>query len=134
MGNGESGREWILSKLNSFDECPDEAVRVLQLDDPVAAPTKPKIEFVVAPELEPPYRVLIHNDDVTPMDFVVAILRTIFELTIERAEAVMLTAHYTGGALVGSYPRDDAQRRIDEAHQLARLADYPLKFTAEPEA
>jgi ATP-dependent Clp protease adapter protein ClpS len=57
----------------------------------------------------------------------------IFELTDQRAEAVMLTAHYTGGALVGSYARDDAERRIDEAHQIARLAEYPLKFTMEPE-
>ncbi len=102
--------------------------------EPVSAPAQPKIEFVVASEIEPPYRVLIHNDDVTPMDFVVAVLRAIFELAAERAEAVMLTAHYTGGALVGSYPRDDARRRVDDAHQLARLADYPLKFTMEPEA
>ncbi len=102
--------------------------------DPLAAPTKPKIEFIVAEELEPPYRVLIHNDEVTPMDFVVAILESVFELTIDRAEAVMLTAHYTGGAVVGTYPKDDAQRRVDEAHKFARWAEYPLKFTMEPEA
>ncbi len=87
----------------------------------------------MASEIEPPYRVIIHNDDVTPMDFVVAVLCSIFELTFERAEAVMLTAHYTGGAVVGSYPKEDAQRRIDQAHQLARLENYPLKFTMEPE-
>jgi ATP-dependent Clp protease adaptor protein ClpS len=104
------------------------------MTDPVAAPTKPKIEFIVAEELEPPYRVLIHNDDVTPMEFVVAVLRTIFELTIERAEAVMLTAHYTGGAVVGAYPREDAKQRIEAAHRVARLEEYPLKFTMEPEA
>ncbi len=102
--------------------------------EPAEAPTKPQIQFIVAPELEPPYRVLIHNDDVTPMDFVVAVLRRVFELTYDRAEAVMLTAHYTGGAVVGTWPRAEAQRRVDEAHQLARLADYPLKFTLEPEA
>ncbi len=101
--------------------------------DPVQAPAKPKLEFIVASEIEPPYRVIIHNDDVTPMDFVVAVLCTIFELSTERAEAVMLTAHYTGGAVVGSYPTEDAQRRIDQAHYLARLEDYPLKFTMEPE-
>ncbi len=101
--------------------------------DPLEAPVKPKLEFIVAEEVEPPYKVIIHNDDVTPMDFVVAVLRVIFELTLERAEAVMLTAHYTGGAVVGKYPKDDAQRRVDAAHQLARLEDYPLKFTMEPE-
>ncbi len=102
-------------------------------EEPVEAPTKPQLEFIVAPEIEPPYRVLIHNDDVTPMDFVVAVLRSIFELPLERAEAVMLTAHYTGGAVVGTWARDEAQRRVDQAHQLARLYDYPLKFTLEPE-
>ncbi len=102
--------------------------------DPASAPAKPKIEFIVAPELEPPYRVIIHNDDVTPMDFVVAVLRAIFELSAERAEAVMLTAHYTGGAVVGTFSRQDAQQRIDQAHQLARLEDYPLKFTMEPDS
>ncbi len=101
--------------------------------DPTQAPTKPKIEFIAAEEVEPPYKVLIHNDDVTPMDFVVAVLRGSFELTLERAEAVMLTAHYTGGAVVGTYPKADAQRRIDTAHQLARLEGYPLKFTMESE-
>ncbi len=101
--------------------------------DPTQAPSKPKLEFIVAEEVEPPYKVLIHNDDVTPMDFVVAVLRGIFELTLERAEAVMLTAHYTGGAVVGTYPKDDAQRRIDAAHHIARLEDYPLKFTMEPD-
>ena len=100
---------------------------------PEPAPTVPKIEFLVAEELEPPYRVLIHNDDVTPMDFVVEVLRAVFELTPERAEAVMLTAHYTGGAVVGAWPREEAQERVDDAHQLARFAGYPLKFTVEPE-
>jgi ATP-dependent Clp protease adaptor protein ClpS len=100
----------------------------------VQAPTRPELEFIVGEQVESPYRVLVHNDDVTPMDFVVAVLRGIFELALERAEAVMLTAHYTGGALVGTWPRDDAKRRIDGAHSLARLEDYPLKFTMEPEA
>lgn len=101
--------------------------------EPAGAPAKPEVEFLVASELEQPYRVLVHNDVVTPMDFVVAVLRVTFELTFERAEAVMLTAHYTGGSLVGCWPRDDAKRRIDEAHWLSRLEDYPLKFTMEPE-
>jgi ATP-dependent Clp protease adaptor protein ClpS len=102
--------------------------------DPVEAQTKPKVDFVVADAIEPPYRVLVHNDDVTPMDFVVGVLRGMFDLALERAEAVMLTAHYTGGAVVGTWPRGDAKRRIDAAHRLARLDHYPLKFTMEPEA
>ena len=97
------------------------------------APTQPKIEFIVAEELEPPYRVLIHNDDVTPMDFVVDVLQSMFELLFERAEAVMLTAHTRGVAYVATYPKEEAQSRVARAHTLARAAGYPLKFTVEPE-
>ena len=99
----------------------------------VLSPTKPQIEFVVAEEIEPPYRVLIHNDDVTTMEFVVQVLTEIFELSYETAEQVMLTAHYTGIAVVGTYPRSDAERRIEKAHLNAQLAGFPLKFTMEPE-
>lgn len=99
----------------------------------IEAPPKPNVEFIVGEEIEPPYRVLIYNDDVTPMDFVVAVLRLMFELAIERAEAVMLTAHYTGGALVGTWARTEAVRRVDAAHRLARLEGFPLKFAMEPE-
>lgn len=98
------------------------------------APVKPKIEFIVAPELEPPYRVLVHNDDVTPMDFVTMILQLVFELNLERAESVMLTAHNTGVAYVASYPREDAERRVNQAHTLARRESYPLTFSLEPES
>lgn len=102
--------------------------------EPVEAPTRPKIEFIVGEEIEPAFRVLIHNDDVTPMEFVVAVLRSMFELALERAEAVMLTAHYTGGALVGVWAQPEAKRRVAAAHWLARLEGFPLKFTMEPEA
>ena len=98
------------------------------------APTQPKIEFIVAEELEPPYRVLIHNDDVTPMDFVVDVLQSVFELLFERAESVMLTAHHKGVAYVATYPKEEAQSRIRRAHNLAGAAGYPLRFTLEPES
>jgi len=99
----------------------------------VIAPTKPKIEFIVAEELEPPWRVLIHNDDVTTMDFVVRILQSVFELPFERAQAIMLATHYEGIAYVASYPKDEALRRVERAHQIARMEGFPLKFTIEPE-
>lgn len=97
------------------------------------APTKPRVEFIVAEEVEPPFRVVIHNDDVTTMEFVVEVLRQIFELSFEKAEEVMLNAHYTGLAIVGTYPRSDAERRVTQAHLNAQLAGFPLKFTMEPE-
>lgn len=84
-------------------------------------------------ELEPLYTVIIHNDDVTPMDFVVHILKTIFYLGNDRASEIMLTAHINGSAYVQTLARSEAERRIDRAHAEAGNAGYPLKFTMEPE-
>jgi ATP-dependent Clp protease adaptor protein ClpS len=84
--------------------------------------------------LAPLYRVLIHNDDKTPMDFVVYVLRTVFtQLTEEDAIAVMLEAHHTGVALVCVETLEQAEFHVDQAHSLARGAKYPLTLTYEPE-
>jgi ATP-dependent Clp protease adaptor protein ClpS len=84
-------------------------------------------------DLEKPYRVIIQNDDVTPMEFVVLVLRAFFELDLERAQQVMLTAHYEGRALVAILPFEEAQERVYAAHSLAREAGYPLTFYLEPD-
>jgi len=81
----------------------------------------------------PLYRVIIHNDDITPMDFVIDILITIFDLPTANAAYVMYTAHLNGNAYVQTLPKPEAQRRIHKAHFAARLKGYPLKFTMEPE-
>jgi ATP-dependent Clp protease adaptor protein ClpS len=85
-------------------------------------------------ELARPYRVIIENDDVTPMDFVTLVLCAIFGLTIERAVDVMLTAHTSGRALVAVYPYEEARDRVYRAHDAAREAGYPLSFYLEPDA
>ncbi len=84
-------------------------------------------------ELEPLYRIIIHNDDVTPMDFVVRILTSIFYLGMDTAADVMLTAHIKGMAYVQTLPKSEAERRINKAHFAARLEGYPLHFSMEPE-
>lgn len=102
----------------------------------VAQPeTTTTIELLVASdeELERPYRVIIENDDVTPMDFVVMVLLAIFDLQIERAEQVMLEAHNSGIAHVVTLPYEDARQRVYDAHTVARAAGYPLSFYLEPE-
>ena len=81
----------------------------------------------------PLYRVIIHNDDITPMDFVIHILMTVFLLPSANAAQVMYTAHLNGNAYVQTLPKSEAQRRIGKAHFAARLSGYPLKFTIEPE-
>jgi ATP-dependent Clp protease adaptor protein ClpS len=85
------------------------------------------------PVEEPLYRVLIHNDDVTPMDFVIMILEKIFQVTRPNAMGIMLTAHYTGIAYVQTLPKSEAQRRIGKAQFAAGLEGYPLRFSMEPE-
>jgi len=80
---------------------------------------------------EPPYRVIIHNDNVTPMNFVIYVLQFIFLLSGPRAAQVMFTAHINGSAYVDSLPKMVAQLRIHQAHVAARLAGYPLLFTQE---
>ena len=97
----------------------------------------PEIEIIEETEketqLEPLYRIMIHNDHVTPMDFVVNILRTIFYLSNERSLDVMMTAHVTGIAYVQTVPKSEAEKRINKAHFAAGLEGYPLHFSMEPE-
>lgn len=93
------------------------------------------LEFVVLDEeeLERPYRVIIHNDDVTTFDFVIAVLVTIFELTFTRAENIALEAHTKGNAYVCTLPLEEAKSRVFKAQYAARQQGFPLTFTIEPE-
>lgn len=82
---------------------------------------------------ESPWAVFIHNDDVTPMDFVVHILITVFQLASLNAEQVMYSAHLNGRAYVQTLPRSEAGRRVGQARFAARLRSFPLEFSLEPE-
>lgn len=95
----------------------------------------PAIEIIeeTKTELEPLYRIIIHNDDVTPMDFVVHMLITIFYLGTPTAADIMLKAHITGTAYVQTVARSEAERRVNKAHFAAKLEGYPLQFSIEPE-
>ncbi len=90
-------------------------------------------ETTKEPRHAPMYRVFIHNDDVTPMEFVVHVLRTNFQKPEEEAMQIMLKAHHTGLAHVVSLPLEQAEFRVDQCHSLARARKLPLKFTYEPE-
>ena len=101
-------------------------------EKPVGAPVlEPDTDTVT--RLAPLYRVLIHNDEVTPMGFVVQVLRQIFHLSLPKSFEVMVEAHNTGTALVGVYPLERAEFLVDRAHAMARTAKYPLSFSYEPE-
>lgn len=83
--------------------------------------------------LESLWRVIIHNDDVTPFEFVIIVLRRFFQLLPPDAEYVTLVAHTQGQALVAMLPLPEAQKRVGQAHFAASLEGYPLMFTIEPE-
>jgi ATP-dependent Clp protease adaptor protein ClpS len=93
----------------------------------------PEIVEISETALEPLYRVLIHNDDVTPMDFVVSILERIFFVSGVDALEIMFTAHFSGVAYVQTLPKAEAQNRVGKAHFAAGLEGYPLHFSIEPE-
>ena len=99
--------------------------------------TAPEIEIIDDQQqetaYEPMFRVIIHNDDVTPMDFVVQVLRSIFMLLAPDAIKVMYATHYQGEAVVQVLPKGEAEKRINKAHFAAGLEDYPLHFSMEPE-
>jgi ATP-dependent Clp protease adaptor protein ClpS len=83
--------------------------------------------------LEPRYRILIHNDDITPFDYVIRILERVFALSEELADHVAMTAHEEGVAIVLVRPRIEAEKLITMAHTAAHMDGYPLAFTMEPE-
>jgi len=86
-----------------------------------------------AEAIEPRAKVFVHNDDVTPFDFVIIALQRFFDLTLMVAEQVTYIAHVSGLAYVATLPKSEAEKRVGRAHFAASLEGYPLTFTIEPE-
>ena len=84
-------------------------------------------------EKPPLYKVLLHNDDYTTMDFVVFILRTVFHRSEEEAVRIMLHVHQRGIGVAGVYTREIAETKAGKALRLAREHDFPLLCTIEEE-
>ncbi len=91
------------------------------------AKAKPKLE---RPRL---YKVLLHNDDYTTMEFVVSILMEIFRKSRTEATAIMLHVHTKGLGVAGVYTRDVAETKVTAVMDRAREAGYPLLCTMEAE-
>ena len=79
------------------------------------------------------YKVIIHNDDFTTMDFVVEVLKTVFYYSNEKAESLMLQGHNANKAIVGIYIYDIAVSKANKAINMAREKGFPLRLTVEPE-
>ena len=79
------------------------------------------------------YRVIMHNDDYTTQEFVVAVLMQFFHKDPTAAQALMLKVHMSGKAIVGVYTKDIAETKIDKVTEYAREHGHPLMLTMEPD-
>ncbi len=93
-------------------------------------------ELDFALELQEPqmYKVLLHNDDYTSMDFVVDVLISIFHKTHQQAEQIMLQIHEKGKAIVGVYTYEIALTKAQQVKQKAKQHEFPLLATIEEDA
>lgn len=79
------------------------------------------------------YKVILLNDDYTPREFVITVLKAVFRISEDQAYRVMITAHRRGACVVSVYPKDVAETKAREGTEAGRKANYPLMFTTEPE-
>jgi len=86
-------------------------------------------------KLKPPpmFKVMLLNDDYTPMEFVVIVLQKFFGMTRERATQVMLKVHREGIGICGVYPRDVASTKVQQVAAYSRKHQHPLQCVMEPQ-
>jgi ATP-dependent Clp protease adaptor protein ClpS len=95
-------------------------------EEAAVAESKEKVE-------EPPlFKVLLHNDDFTTMEFVVWVLESIYNMAEEQAIQVMLNVHLRGLGVAGIYTYEIAETKVEKTTALAREHEYPLLVTMEP--
>jgi ATP-dependent Clp protease adaptor protein ClpS len=95
--------------------------------------TKPRTEVRPEPKRPRLYKVILLNDDYTPREFVVVVLKAEFRMSEDQAYKVMMTAHRRGVCVVAVYTRDVAETKATRATEAGRRKGYPLQFTTEPE-
>lgn len=89
--------------------------------------TRPKVE---RPRL---HKVILLNDDYTPREFVVRVLKAEFRVSEDQAYRIMITAHRKGSCVVAVFTRDVAETKATRATDAGKAAGFPLQFTTEPE-
>lgn len=109
-----------MSQNDNFDEEREHGLAVAQ--------SKPQVK-------KPPmYKVILLNDDYTPMDFVVEVLRKYFNLQHEEATRVMLQVHNDGKGVCGIFTPDIAETKVVQVNEFARANEHPLLCVMEPES
>ena len=94
---------------------------------------KPRTKVRTKTQRPPLYKVILLNDDYTPREFVVQVLKAVFRMNEDQAYRVMMTAHRRGACVIAVYTRDVAETKAKEATELGKSKGYPLFFTTEPE-
>ena len=97
------------------------------------AVTKPKTKVRTKVERPRLHKVILLNDDYTPREFVVLVLKAEFRMNESQANRVMITAHQRGACVVAVFAKDIAESKATSAVEAARAQGYPLMFTTEPE-
>ena len=94
---------------------------------------KPRTAVRPKTQRPPLYKVILLNDDYTPREFVVLVLKAVFRMNEDEAYRVMMTAHRRGACVIAVYAKDVAETKAKEATELGKAKGYPLFFTTEPE-
>ncbi len=95
--------------------------------------TKANIKDEIKIERPPLHKVILVNDDYTPREFVVTVLKAEFRMSEDQALRVMITAHQRGVCVVAVYTKDIAESKATSGTDAGRSQGYPLLFTTEPE-
>lgn len=98
-----------------------------------AITAKPRIVAQAQTERPRLHKVILVNDDFTPREFVVTVLKSEFRMSEDQAYRVMITAHRRGTCVVAVYAKDVAETKATRATEAGRSNGYPLLFTTEPE-
>jgi len=96
-------------------------------------PTKPRTKVQLKTERPRLHKVILVNDDYTPREFVVTVLKVEFRMNEDQAYRVMMTAHKCGACVVAVYTKDVAETKATRGSEAGRSKGYPLLFTTEPE-
>jgi ATP-dependent Clp protease adaptor protein ClpS len=94
---------------------------------------KPRTKVKPATQRPPLWKVILLNDDFTPREFVVVVLKAVFRMNESQAYRVMMTAHQKGACVIAVYTRDVAETKAKEATEMGKAKGYPLYFTTEKE-
>ena len=96
--------------------------------------TKPRTKVQTTTARPRLHKVILVNDDYTPREFVVTVLKAEFRMTEDQAHKVMITAHRRGVCVVAVFTKDVAETKATRATDAGRAKGYPLLFTTDPEA